>query len=76
MTTDELLDEKLAEGIEVLNQIMIRRMQEVVLIAGDLIDRPRVRAAIDGEHERLLAWRERALDEIEAALRASIGRLN
>ena len=72
-SVDEIVEAKLAEGCEFLDRIVILRMRELALTAGDLVDRPRIREFIDGEHERMLAWRESKLAEIESALRAAAG---
>ena len=76
MTNEEFIDAKLAEGIELLNQIVILRTQEMVLTAGDMLDRPLVRQVFDAEHAKMLAWREETVALIESTLLGAVNRLN
>jgi hypothetical protein len=73
---DEAIRRKLDEGVALLDELVVLRMREVVLVAGDRIDRPRVREAFEVERARLLAWRETKLAEIESALLAAVGKLH
>lgn len=74
MTSEELIDAKLAEGIKMLDEMLVLRMQECVLVAGDLVDRPRVREAIAAEHARMLKWRDESIALIESTLLRAVGR--
>ena len=76
MTNEEIIDAKLAEGIELLNQIVILRTQEMVLTAGDMLDRPLVRQVFDAEHAKMLAWREEMVALVQSTLLRAVNRLN
>lgn len=73
---DEAVQAKLDEGRELLNQMLIQRVQMLFLTAGPLADRPRVAAALQQEAERMKKWHEDTVAALEAALLRAAGRLH
>jgi hypothetical protein len=73
--TDKLIQAKLAEGVALLNELVVAQMKAAVIAAGGLAN-PSAAAVLDAEHARMLKWHAETMATLESALlRATGGRL-